>query len=52
MAILETIYQCENKYLTVNSWIELLIFYGKTWNLLTVCKQISSGSFKNNKLFV
>ena len=28
--------------------IELLMLTSNTWNHLTVCKQMSSGSFKNN----
>ena len=34
--------------------IELLVLDSSTWNHLTVCKQMSSGSFENNvtyKLF-
>ena len=35
--------------------VELLELHNNTWNHLTVCKQMSSGSFKNNatyKLFI
>ena len=28
-------------------WIELLVLDNNTWNHLTVCKQMDSGSFKN-----
>ena len=33
--------------------LRLLLLYNNTWNYLTICKQISSGLFKNivNKIF-
>ena len=45
------------KSVQTNAWysIELLVLDGNTWNNLTVCKQMSSDSFRNNityKIFI
>ena len=32
--------------MTEKCWIELFVFDSNTWNHLTVCKQMKSGSFK------
>ena len=43
-------------YVQTNNWywIELLVLDRNTWNYVTLCKEMSSGSFENNviaKLF-